>query len=141
MNSMKKTELLGMNMLELEEFAVKMGQPRFRGRQLHRWIYVKDCCSFYEMSDIPRELRQQLDAVARISIPRVLKQRVSADGTRKFLMEMNDKKRVETVLIPQSSNLNGHYTRVFLHRWDVLFAALFAPPVRACFSAIWRPAK
>jgi 23S rRNA (adenine2503-C2)-methyltransferase len=107
---MKKTELLGMNMLELEEFAVKMGQPRFRGRQLHRWIYVKDCCSFYEMSDIPRELRQQLDAVARISIPRVLKQRVSADGTRKFLMEMNDKKRVETVLIPQSSNLNGHYT-------------------------------
>ena len=133
MNSMKKTELLGMNMLELEEFAVKMGQPRFRGRQLHRWIYVKDCCSFYEMSDIPRELRQQLDAVARISIPRVLKQRVSADP--KFLMEMNDVGGDGAD--SQSSNLNGHAPR-FLHRW--MSSPRFCATGQACFSAIW-PAK
>lgn len=110
MNSIDKIELLGMNIEQLEDFASSMGQPRFRGRQLHRWIYVKDTASFYEMSDIPREVRQQLDERACISIPRVLKQRVAADGTRKFLMEMNDKKRVETVLIPQSSDLNGRYT-------------------------------
>ena len=110
MNSVEKIELLGMNMLEMEDFAVSQGQPRFRGRQLHRWIYIKDTSSFYEMSDIPREVRQQFDDKAFISIPRVLKQRVSEDGTRKFLMEMNDKKRIETVLIPQSANLNGRYT-------------------------------
>jgi 23S rRNA (adenine2503-C2)-methyltransferase len=110
MNSIDKIELLGMNMEELENFAASLGQPRFRGRQLHRWIYVKDTSSFYEMSDIPREIRQQLDERARVSIPRVLKQRVASDGTRKFLMEMYDKKRVETVLIPQSANLSGRYT-------------------------------
>lgn len=110
MNSIDKTELLGMNIEQLEDFASSLGQPRFRGRQIHRWIYVKDTASFYEMSDIPREIRQMLDECARVSIPRVLKQRVAADGTRKFLMEMNDKKRVETVLIPQTRDLNGRYT-------------------------------
>ncbi len=110
MNSIDKIELIGMNIGELEDFASRLGQPRFRGRQLHRWIYVKDTSSFYEMSDLPRQVRQQFDDRARISIPRVLKQRVASDGTRKFLMEMNDKKRVETVLIPQSRDLNGRYT-------------------------------
>lgn len=111
MNTMlDKTELLGLNRLELEDYMASLGQPRFRGRQLHRWIYIKDTSSFYEMSDIPREIRQQLDEKASISIPRVLKQRVSEDGTRKFLMEMNDKKKVETVLIPQEENPGRRYT-------------------------------
>lgn len=106
----EKIELLGMNMAQLEDFAVQVGQPRFRGRQLHRWIYIKDEASFFEMSDIPRDVRYLFDQRAHIGIPRVLKQRVSGDGTRKFLVEMNDKKRVETVVIPQEEDLRHHYT-------------------------------
>jgi 23S rRNA (adenine2503-C2)-methyltransferase len=62
------------------------------------------------MSDISKELRHKLDQVAEISIPRVLKQRVSKDGTRKFLLEMKDKKKVETVVIPQSWDKNTRYS-------------------------------
>lgn len=107
---LKKTELLGLTRIELEDYMASLGQPRFRGRQIYRWIYIKDTPSFYEMSDIPREMRRILDEKAQISIPRVLKQRVAEDKTRKFLMEMNDKKKIEAVLIPQEQKADNRYT-------------------------------
>lgn len=110
MNEQKKTELLGMGQTELEDFVVSISEPRFRARQLYKWIYQKQTSSFYDMSDIPRDLRFKLDDIAQISIPRFLKQRVSHDGTRKFLLEMNDKKRIETVIIPQTHEKNTQYT-------------------------------
>lgn len=105
-----KTELLGMDIKALEEYLKSLGEPRFRASQIHTWIYRKAVSSFYDMSDIPRELRIKLDNVASVSIPRVLKQRVASDGTRKFLFEMNDKKRIETVVIPQSMEKDSRYT-------------------------------
>ncbi len=110
MNIITKTELLGMGIKELEDFMESIGEPRYRGRQVHRWIYQKAVSSFYEMSDLSRDLRNKLDELARISIPRVLKQRASIDGTRKFLMELEDKKRIEIVVIPHNGNKNTRYT-------------------------------
>lgn len=110
MNSVIKTELLGMDLKSLELYAQSLGQPRFRANQIYTWIYRKAVGSFYEMTDLPKELRISLESAAQVSIPRVLKQRVSADGTRKFLFEMNDKKRIETVVIPQSRNKDTRYS-------------------------------
>lgn len=105
-----KIELLGMDEAELEQFVASIGEKPFRGRQIHNWIYQREVNSFYEMNDLPKSLRQKLDDIARISILRVLKQRVSGDGTRKFLLELNDKKKIETVVIPQSYYKNSRYT-------------------------------
>lgn len=110
MNNKNKIELLGMNLAELEAFMLGIGEAGFRAKQIYKWIYQKQTSSFYEMSDLPKELRVSLDEKAQVSIPRVLKQRVSNDGTRKFLLEMNDKKKVETVIIPQSKDKNTRYT-------------------------------
>jgi 23S rRNA (adenine2503-C2)-methyltransferase len=110
MNIKTKTELLGMGIKELEDFMESIGEPRYRGRQVHKWIYKKAVSSFYDMSDLSRDLRTKLDELARISIPRVLKQRASIDGTRKFLMELEDKKRIESVVIPHSRNKDTRYT-------------------------------
>lgn len=110
MNEHSQTELLGMSLAELEQFVTGIGEPKFRASQLYKWIYQKQTSSFYEMSDLPRDLRFKLDEIAQISIPRFLKQRVSRDGTRKFLLEMNDKKRIETVIIPQNYEKNSQYT-------------------------------
>jgi len=105
-----KTELLGLNMQEIENFMETIGEPAYRGRQIYKWIYTKAVNSFYEMSDLPRKLRGELDSKAQISIPRVLKQRVSTDGTRKFLLELEDKKRIESVAIPHEPKKNTQYT-------------------------------
>jgi len=110
MDTTEKTELLGMDLMALEQYFISLGEPRFRANQIFTWIYRKEVGSFYEMSDIPKELRFRLDQLAEVSIPRVLKQRVSKDGTRKFLLEMNDKKRVETVIIPQSRDKDTQYS-------------------------------
>ncbi len=105
-----KDELLGKDLEELENYMISIGQAAFRARQIFKWIYTKEVNSFYDMSDLPRELRKKLDAIAQISIPRVLKQRVSNDGTRKYLLELRDKKRIESVLIPQGSGKDSRYT-------------------------------
>ncbi|MGE5416931.1 MAG: 23S rRNA (adenine(2503)-C(2))-methyltransferase RlmN [Acidobacteriota bacterium] len=107
---MSKIELLGLNEREIEDFAVSVGEQRFRGRQIYRWIYRKNVGSFYDMSDVPKELRQKLDENAEISLPRVIKARISKDGTRKFLLEMADRKLIEMVAIPQSWKGGKKYT-------------------------------
>lgn len=99
-----------MTVEQLEDFAASLNEPRFRGRQIYRWIYKKGQGSFYEMSDIPKELRAKLDETASISMPRVVKSRVSKDGTRKFLLELADHKRIETVAIPQGWKKRKSYT-------------------------------
>lgn len=103
MHIYQNTELLGMDIDELSRYVLSLGEPEFRGRQIYKWIYQKDNSSFYNMSDLPKNVREKLDEKASISFPRFVKQRVSIDGTRKFLLELNDKKRVETVLIPQTN--------------------------------------
>ena len=110
MNMNKKTELLGMEISELENFIIAIGEPGFRSRQIYKWIYAKAVSSFYEMSDLSRDLRNQLDDIAQVSIPRVLKQRVATDGTRKFLMELEDKKRIESVIIPHNQKKDSKHT-------------------------------
>ncbi|HNX29010.1 MAG TPA: 23S rRNA (adenine(2503)-C(2))-methyltransferase RlmN [Syntrophomonadaceae bacterium] len=106
----EKIELLGKSLPELEEFAVGCGQPKYRARQLFKWIYYKETVSFYEMTDLPKELRVYFDEIAKISMPRVMKQRVAQDGTRKFSMELEDKKRIETVVIPHNAGKQSQYT-------------------------------
>ncbi len=107
---MNRIQLLGKTLLELENYMQELGEPAFRGRQIQKWIYQKYVNSFYDMSDLPRELRIRLDSLAIISIPRVLKQRVSKDGSRKFLLELEDKKKVEAVVIPQTDDKDTKYT-------------------------------
>lgn len=107
---MDKTELLGMSREKIEDFAVRLGEQRFRGRQIYRWIYKRNVSSFYDMSDLPKDLRQKFDETASVSVPKVVKARTSRDSTRKFLLELNDRKRIETVVIPQRWNQGKKFT-------------------------------
>jgi len=97
-----RTELLGITRNELIAYLEAMGQPSFRGRQIYSWIYSRSEDSFFAMSDLPKALRQQLDHQAKVTFPMVVKNRVSRDGTRKMLLELEDKKRIESVLIPNN---------------------------------------
>jgi 23S rRNA (adenine2503-C2)-methyltransferase len=129
-----RIELLGMNEQELEQFVMSIGEKPFRGRQIHQWMYHKEVSSFYEMNDLTKQLRQKLDEVAQISILRVLKQRVSRDGTRKFLLELNDKKKVETVVIPQSNDKNARYTLCLSSQVGCLVGCSFCATGRSGFQ-------
>ena len=107
---MDRTELLGLSLQETEEVVNGLGLPRFRARQVYHWLYKHQVHSFYQMGNLPKELRYFLDQKASITVPRVVKSRVSQDGTRKFLLELSDRKRIETVAIPQTRTGGTKYT-------------------------------
>lgn len=98
-------DLLGMTREELEDFVQSLGERPFRGRQIMRWIYHHGVKDFDSMSDLPRPFRRQLAEHALIHYPRVIAEEVSRDGTRKFLLELQDGHCIETVLIPDEDRL------------------------------------
>ena len=54
---------------------------------------------------MPASLREKLAAEARISQPTIAEVTTSTDGTQKVLLELEDGRRVETVLIPDGERL------------------------------------
>ncbi len=93
-------ELGGMAYPDLELFFERMGEKRYRANQVMKWIHQKRITAFSEMTDVPKTLREKLQNEAFITVPRVEAVAASADGTKKFLMAMNDGQYIETVLIP-----------------------------------------
>jgi 23S rRNA (adenine2503-C2)-methyltransferase len=89
---------------ELEQCVQTWGQPRYRARQLTKWLY-KGIQSFEEMTDVSRAFRQELPQRAVLSRLLLDKQEVSQDGTRKFRWRLTDGQFIESVLIPEADHL------------------------------------
>lgn len=92
-------DLRNLSLEEMEELAVSMGQPKFRGKQVFGWIYkgVKD---FREMSNLPEVFRTELAENCVIgSLKVVLVQKSKTDGTRKYLYELADGNQIESVFM------------------------------------------
>lgn len=101
---MKKNAIKGLTISELEDFAVSIGEQRYRGKQLFDWLYMKEADSFLAMSTFSKSLREKLDGVAEIvSLKVAARQESVQDGTTKILFELVDEKRIESVLIPPST--------------------------------------
>jgi 23S rRNA (adenine2503-C2)-methyltransferase len=92
--------LTGLSRAELTEFVRDLGLPRYRADQIFRGIHERRLRSFDQMTDLPKDLREQLDQVATISSLTVESKHVSTDGTRRYLMKTTDGRPVETVFIP-----------------------------------------
>lgn len=89
----------------LVELFAGIGEPPFRARQLLHWIYERDAAELGEITEFSKGLRDTLSSVAYVGAPRLADSRTSADGTVKFLLELKDGTRVETVAIPDEDRL------------------------------------
>lgn len=100
-----KTNLKGLTVSELQEFVQSLGEKKYRARQIFTWLYGKRAQSFAEMTDISKGFRAVLEGVATIDNLRIVAKEVSKrDGTTKFLFELSDGLRIESVLIPPESH-------------------------------------
>ena len=80
-----KQDLLELTIEEMKQFAAALGEKPYRGKQVFGWIY-RGAASFGEMTDLPKALREKLQANAEIGNLRLLRvQEDRTDGTRKFL--------------------------------------------------------
>jgi 23S rRNA (adenine2503-C2)-methyltransferase len=90
---------------ELEEALETRGIERFHARQLFRWVYRRGTTDFERMTDLSRPLRAQLSDEAVVSTPRTVADERSVDGTRKFALELADRRRIEAVFIPDTPSM------------------------------------
>jgi 23S rRNA (adenine2503-C2)-methyltransferase len=112
---MKKVNLKGQTIRELESFVGSLGEQKYRGRQLFYWIYNRGTTSFAEMTDLSKGFRQKLTDAASLEGLSVLSRKVSSlDGTVKYLFELQDGTKIESVLIPPSPSSNGEAKRLTL---------------------------
>ena len=93
------TDLKSMNLTEMASFFKELGQPAFRAKQVYQWLH-RGARSFGEMTNLPKPLREALEANCILTVPQVERKQVSAqDGTIKYLWRLSDGNCIETVLM------------------------------------------
>ena len=85
----------------LTAWFAQQGEKPFRARQVLRWIHHFGESDFNAMTDIAKSLREKLLATAAVSPPPTISDKLSDDGTRKFLFDVGNRNAVETVFIPE----------------------------------------
>ena len=85
----------------------ELGLKPWRTAQIFRWIHARGAPSFGSMTDLSLDLRTRLSELCVIDSPRETGRRVSADGTSRFLLELEDGLPVESVLIPEERRLTA----------------------------------
>lgn len=99
--------LLGKTLEELQAVAQEVGLPRFAGKQLAEWIYVRRAASFDEMTNISLKGREALKACYTIGRYAPVAEAISKDGTKKYLFAIHgdeamrrEARYIESVYIP-----------------------------------------
>jgi 23S rRNA (adenine2503-C2)-methyltransferase len=95
-----QTDLLGLTLAEMQAWLKEKGEPAFRAKQIYSWLFQRLVSSFDEMGNLPLNLRAKLAAEARIG-PGIVRseQHSKDDRTRKILLELEDGKLIESVLM------------------------------------------
>jgi len=92
--------LTGFTREELAALLGELGEPRYRADQVFQGLHGRRLMSFDEMTDLPKALREKLNASATASTLTIESKYTSTDGTRRFLMRTADGNPVEAVFIP-----------------------------------------
>jgi 23S rRNA (adenine2503-C2)-methyltransferase len=96
----RKVNILALPPKDLSGFLQALGAPAYRGNQILAWIYQRGAASWDEMTDLPLQLRQQLQETAAIGMLDLTARQVSGDGTEKYVFALSDGQAVETVALP-----------------------------------------
>ena len=94
--------LLNFDAQQLSAWFAEMGEKPFRARQVLRWVHRSGEAEFDAMSDLALSLRSKLKQTACVQAPKVMREELSGDGTRKWLLDVGTGNAVETVFIPET---------------------------------------
>ena len=100
-----RPDLAGLERPSLEAALAERGHQRFRSQQIFQWIYRHGVTDVALMTDLPRELRDQLASDFTFETPELAHREQSVDGTQKFLLRLSDGQRIESVFIPDTPSM------------------------------------
>ena len=91
---------------ELENEIIDMGERKYRGIQLYKWVYNKNNLDVDSYTDISKDFKQKFKETYFFQLPRIVSSHQSVDGSYKLVHELDDKKMIETVLMKH----DGYFT-------------------------------
>ena len=94
----KAFDIKSMTLAEVRQVVEAMGEKPFRAKQLYEWMHVKLARSYDEMTNLPKNLQEQLrKQYPYISLREETVQTSKLDGTKKYLFALADGNYVESV--------------------------------------------
>jgi 23S rRNA m2A2503 methyltransferase len=103
--------LLDLSIEELKELL----SPSFRATQIYEWVYKKNATEFSQMLNLPKDLRQDLAEKFYLDPLKCVKFEQSSDGSIKYLFELKDGLKIESVLLPMKEEISNEDGKVSRH--------------------------
>lgn len=100
--SVLRQDLAELELPDLQRLLVDRGAAPYQANQVYRWIHRHALSDFSRMTNLPRDVRARFQEDFAIGTPRVVTDQLSADGTRKLVLELADARRIESVFIPDT---------------------------------------
>ena len=85
----------------MRDYFTGMAEQPFRAEQVMKWVYHQGVTDFTDMTNLSKALRTRLADNACSNLPAILSDKLSADGTRKWLLRVDGDNAIETVFIPE----------------------------------------
>lgn len=89
----------------LENVFEQMGEKKFKALQVFEWLYQKREQNVNQWSNIKKEIHEKIKEDFSFSLPKIEKRQID-DLTEKYLMELEDKEHIETVLMRHDYGLS-----------------------------------
>ncbi len=87
----------------MRQFFYELGEKPYRAQQVLKWIHQLGIQDIDLMDNLSKSLRTHLKSIAEISLPKIVSEQLSEDGTQKWLLRLSDGNCIETVFIPEVS--------------------------------------
>ncbi|MBK0382717.1 23S rRNA (adenine(2503)-C(2))-methyltransferase RlmN [Pedobacter sp. SD-b] len=107
MESIVKKDIRGLDLNQLKEIFAQMGEKSFRAIQVYEWLWKKAARDFDEMSNLSKDLREQLKLHFVINAVKINSTQFSADKTIKNTFSLHDTHLIEGVLIPTTERMTA----------------------------------
>lgn len=91
--------------MELNDLEQALGPhvPIYRAKQVYRALYRQKVADLIQISTLPSALRSELASRHEVGLPVTESRYDSVDGTRRYLLRLDDGRTVETVLMPEEN--------------------------------------
>ncbi len=100
-----KRNIYGIKRSDLEEYFLKIGEKKFKALQVYEWLYQKRVSSFYEMSNIKKDIQEKLDSDFTNEMITITKVQHDIDA-HKYLFHLYDNNYIEAVLMEHDYGLS-----------------------------------
>ncbi len=126
--------LLGRSLAELTEWVQAHGQPGYRGKQLHQWLYAKGARSLADITVFSKQWRSEMADVP-VGRSTIHHRSLAPDGTVKFLLRLADGNIIETVGMPTYKPTSAAQATPPLDRLTVCVSSQVGCPMACDFCA------